>query len=444
MSVTVDKRLLTGVTAAAATTAAFAKMFLPFHMIGSTAIFVAASAIGAMLIIVCWRQLFEMADKVVEFLLVAGGFYILVIINFLILSRPNVPTTHLLGILVFHALFMLLGFATARALNVLLMMLLGAAAIYLIAILHYAIRFGDLEKHGYLQDIFGFGDPAVFNTFHQNIGFVFGLAVLAAFGLASPRIKKLASFSVLPITLLFLVYISARGALVAVVFSLIFWLSADLWLRSRKLGLIGVVAIVLAVAITSGFFYRYALHNKDVNARAPDAISRTIREIQDPNPGLRLQIWARAWDRVATEPSKLLLGRGIGIYPIDEGSGAPDWLLRPTEGSKNYPHNVHLETLYETGIVGLLLFSILTIMPLVWSLRRWSAFSSVEKAGVATYVFTLVSSELSGAFAYLYLLQFFLAIVVGTIALKRIAEADTFPEATFAPNTNSRTLQLED
>jgi len=444
MSVNVDKRRLKGVTAAVTTTAAFAKMFLPFHMIGSTAIFAAASAIGAALVIVCRRPLFEMAGKVAEFLLVSAGFYILVIVNFLILSRPNVPTTHLLGILVFHALFMVFGFATARSLNVLLMMLLGAAAIYLIAILNYAIRFGDLEQDGYLHDVFGFGDPAVFITFHQNIGFVFGLAVLAAFGLASRRIKKIASFTVLPIILLFLLYISSRGALVAVVFSLIFWLSADLWRRSHKLALIGVVAITLAVAIASGLFYRYALHDKDVNARAPDAISRTIREIQNPDPGLRLQIWARTWHRVATEPGKLLFGRGVGIYPIDEGSGAPDWLLRPTEGSKNYPHNVHLETLYETGIVGLLLFSILTIMPLVWSLRRWSAFSSVEKAGVAAYVFTLVSSDLSGTFAYLYLLQFFLAITVGIIALKRMAEANTFRETTAAPNANFRVLQVGD
>jgi hypothetical protein len=444
MSVDVDKRNLEAVTAAVATTAAFAKMFLPFHMMSSTAIFAAASAIGAVLVIICRRPLLEMAGEVAEFLLVLGGFYILVIVNFLILSRPNVPTTHLLGILIFHALFMAFGFATARCLNVLLMMLLGAAAIYIIAILNYAVRFGDLEQDGYLHDVFGFGDPAVFITFHQNIGFVFGVAVIAAFGLASHRIKKIASFTVLPIILLFLYYISARGALVAVVFSLIFWLSADLWRRSHKLALIGVIAITLAVAITSGLFYRYALHDKDVNARGSDAISRTIREIQNPDPGFRLQIWARAWHRVATEPNRLLFGRGIGIYPIDEGSGAPDWLLSPTVGSKNYPHNVHLEALYETGIVGLLLFSILTIMPLVWSLRRWSAFSSVERAGVVAYVFTLVTSDLSGAFAYLYLLQFFLAITVGIIALKRMAEANTFRKATAAPIANFRPLKVED
>jgi hypothetical protein len=443
MLVAVDKRRLAGVMATAATTAAFAKIFLPFYMIGSTAIFLAASAIGAALIIYFWRPLCDMAARIPDFLLVSGALYVWVIVNFLLLSRPNVPTTHLVGILVFYGLFMVFGFATARSLNVLLVMLLGAAAIYLVVIVNYAVRYGDPEQDGHLHDIFGFGDPAVFHTVHQNIGIVFGLAVIAAFGLASNRIKKIAFVSALPVVLLFLFYISARGALVAIIFSLIFWLSADLWLRSRKIALVCVVVVTLAVIVSSGLFYRYALHDKHVDARAPDAISRTIREIQDPGPGLRLQIWARAWHRVATEPDKLLLGRGIGMYPIDEGFDAPDWLLHPTEGSKHYPHNVHLEILYETGIVGLLLFSILTIMPMVWSLRRWSAFSSVEKAAVATYVFTLVSSELSGAFAYSYLLQFFLAITVGIIALKRMAEANTSREITAASNSNFQTLQGE-
>ena len=180
----------------------------------------------------------------------------------------------------------------------------------------------------------------------------------------------------------------------------------------------------MATAFASGFFYRYALDDKSVDAKAPDAISRTIREIQDPRPGFRLQILARAWYRIASEPDKLLFGRGIGIYPVDEGFGAPDWLLRSTEGSKHYPHNVHLEMLYETGVIGLLLFSFLTFTPIVWSVHRWSLLSRGEKACVALYVFTLVSSDFSGAFAYTYVLQFFLALTVGITALRRIAEAN--------------------
>jgi O-antigen ligase len=424
MSIDVDKGRLAEVAAAAATIAAMAKMFPPFHMIGSTTIFVLASAIAAMLIIICRRPLYEMAGKVGDFLIGAGTFYVLVTINFLLLSRPIVPATHLIGILAFHGLFLIFGFATARSLNVLLVILLAAAAIYLIAIARYAVMFGDLEQDGYLHDIFGFGEPAVFVTFHQNMGFMFGLAVVALFGLVSNRIGAIFFLGVLPAVLLFLFYISARGALVAILCSLIFWLGAELWLRSRKLTLAGIAVIALVTAFTSGFFYRYALHDKSVDAKAPDAISRTIREIQDPRPGFRLQILARAWHRIATEPDKLLFGRGIGIYPVDEGFGAPDWLLRPTEGSKHYPHNVHLEMLYETGIIGLLLFSFLTFMPVVWSVHRWSLLSRGQKACVALYVFTLVSSDISGAFAYTYVLQFFLGLTVGITALERIAEAN--------------------
>jgi len=418
-----DRRHLAGVTAAAATTAAFAKTFLPFHMIGSTAIFVAASAVGAALIIFSWRPLYDMAAKISIFLLVSGALYVWVIVNFLLLSRPNVPTTYLYGILIFHLLFLVFGFATARSLNVLLMMLLGAAAIYLVAIVNYAVRFGDPEQGGHLHDIFGFGDPAVYHTVHQNIGLVFGLAVLAAFGLASNWIKKIAFVTALPIVLLFLFYISARGALVAIVFSLFFWLSADLWLRSRKLASVGIVVVLLAVTFTSVFFYRYALHDKDVDERAPDAISRTIREIQDPRPGFRIQIWERAWHRISSEPEKLPFGRGIGMFPVNEGVGAPDWLLHLTEGSKHYIHNVHLEMLYETGITGLLLFSILTAFPLVAALRRWQFFSSAQKSAVSIYVFILVSADISGNFALSYMDQFFFALTVGIIALERAGDA---------------------
>jgi O-antigen ligase len=185
---------------------------------------------------------------------------------------------------------------------------------------------------------------------------------------------------------------------------------------------LGVIVVIVAVAFASALFYQRALQDKVVDQVAPDAISRTIREIQNPNPGLRLQIWARTWHHVSTEPDLLLFGRGIGMYPVDEGFGAPDWLGRNAEGSKHYPHNVHLEVLYESGIIGLLLFSIITLFPLLTSLRRWQLFSSVEKAAISLYMFILVSSEISGAFAFSYDLQFFLGLAVGITALRRMKD----------------------
>jgi hypothetical protein len=61
-----------------------------------------------------------------------------------------------------------------------------------------------------------------------------------------------------------------------------------------------------------------------------------------------------------------------------------------------------------------------TLFPLLSSLRRWQLFSSVEKAAISLYVFILVSSEISGAFAFSYHLQFFLGLAVGITALRRM------------------------
>jgi hypothetical protein len=331
--------------------------------------------------------------------------------------------THLAGILIFHGLFLVFGFAAARALTVVLLMLLGGGAIYSIVILQYSLRLGDLMRDGYLHDVFGIGDPAVFVTFHQNIGELVGFATLAALGLGSNRIRRILAIGTLPLVLLFMFHIAARTGLVAIVCGLIFWMSADLWIRSKKLAMLGIVAVIVTFTVASVVFYQHALHDKGVDAVAPDTVSRTIREIQDPRPGFRTQIWTRAWHHVSTEPDRLLFGRGIGMFPVTEGFGAPDWLLHPTEGSKHYPHNVHLEVLYDTGIVGLVLFSVLTILPIVASLRRWSVFSREEKSAVAIYVFILVSSDISGSFAFTYMLQFFLALTVGVFAIRRADDA---------------------
>lgn len=415
-----DTRRFAEMTAAIVTTAAFAKTFMPFYLVDSTAVFAAASLIGIALVVARWRAIFDMAHAVTDVLLVLTAFYGLVTINFLVQSRPTVPITHLIGILSFHALFLVFGFVAARALKAVLFMLVGAAAIYSIAIVQYAARFGDLMRDGFIHDVFGVGSAEIYLALHQNIGDVLGLAAIAALGLSRHRTIRIVAVGALPFVLAFLFYIAARGALVALVCSLLFLAAAELWVRSRKYALVGVVATMITVAVASGWIYQRALQDQDVDAKAGDAISRTIREIQDPNPGFRMQIWARTAKRILAEPDRLLFGRGVGMFPVNEGIGAPDWLLRKAEGSKHYPHNVHLEMLYETGIVGLLLFTILTLLPIGISLKFWHLLSVAEKSAVSLYIFGLASSELSGAFAFSYGFQFFLALVVGIIALKRM------------------------
>lgn len=417
MQVSYDRRTLTGLLAATVTIAAFAKTFVPFFLIGSTAIFAGASALGIALAAVRWRQLRDDATCVPDVLVALALLYGVVVANFLLYSLPSVPITHLAGILIFHAMFLLFGFAAARAPKMVLLVLLVAAGAYVFIIVQHTVRFGDVMRGNHINDIFGIGIPILFNTFHQNIGLGLGLGLLAAFGLASNRVRLAIVSVALPILLLFLFHIAARTALVALVSSLLFLTFAACWIHSKKAAALAITAVIVATTIASGVFFRYGLQDRAVDPVAPDAISRTIRELQDSDPEFRLQIWSRTLRRIVSEPRLLPFGRGIGMFPVTEGFGPPDWLLRPTEGSKHYPHNIYLDILYESGLAGLLPFAFLTFFPLVASLRRWQSFSPAKKSVLSIYVFILVSAQLSGAFARSNIEQFFLALAIGIVAL---------------------------
>ena len=187
--------------------------------------------------------------------------------------------------------------------------------------------------------------------------------------------------------------------------------------------------LVISATLASVLFFQYAL-KAQIQPNPPDLISRTILEIQQRPPGMRLDIWSRAWERLVSRPDQLALGRGVGVFPIDEGAGPPDWLLKKTEGARTSPHNIHLEMLYETGIAGLLIYTVLTLLPLAAGIKYWPLLSVQEKHAFAMYFFYFVGQELSGAFAISYDFQFFLGLTIGIIGLKR---NETWREAAVPP-----------
>jgi O-antigen ligase len=422
MQLSYDKRTLTGWLAAAVTVAAFAKTFVPFYLIGSTAIFVGASALGAVLAALSWRRLRDDASHIPGVLLALALLYGVTVANFLAYSLPAVPITHLAGILIFHAMFLLFGFAAARATRMVLLVLLAGAAAYVLIIVQHTVRFGDVMRDNHINDIFAVGNPVMFNTFHQNIGLGLGLGLLAAFGLASKRGRLVIVAAALPILLFFLFHIGARTALLALVGSLLFPAFAACWVHSKRAASLAIIAAIVAVAIASAVLFRYGMQDRAVDPAANDAVSRTIRELQDSDPQFRMQIWSRTLHHIVTEPHLLPFGRGIGMFPVNEGFGAPDWFLRPAEGSKHYPHNIYLDILYESGLAGLLPFLFLTLFPLIAALRRWRSLSLAEQAILSTYVFVLLSAQLSGAFARSNIEMFFLALAIGIIAVQRADE----------------------
>jgi hypothetical protein len=410
---------LLGLTAAVVTTATFGKSFVPFYLIGSTPIFAATCLVGLVLVALGWRQLYEDAGYVADVLIAMGLLYGVVTASYLVNSLHRVPVTDLIGILVFHALFIVFGFAAARATKAVFATLLVQAAIYLIVVIQYTIRFGDPMRDGYLHDIFGLGLSSVFvTTLHLQMGMSVALALLAALGLSSGTARYVV-VTTLPIVFWFMFHIAARTAMVALASSLAFLVWADLWVRSRRLAIASLSAIVMSAAIASVLFYNFAVRDKSVDAIATDAFSRTVREIQSDDPGFRLPIWERSWHRIITDPDHLLLGKGIGSFAIDEGLGPPDWLLRKTEGARHSPHNIHLDMLYESGLLGMLMFTIVAAFPLVVSLRYWTLLSASETSVIAMYVFWLVTEEISGDFAFTYDFQFFLALAIGVVAARR-------------------------
>ena len=198
-----EPRLL-GLTAAVVTTATFAKSFVPFYLIGSTPIFSVSSLLGLVLVALSWRQLYEDAGYVAKVLIAMGILYAVVTASYLVNSLHRVPVTDLFGILIFHAMFIAFGFAAARAAKVVFAMLLAQAAVYLMVVIQYTIRFGDLMRDGYLHDIFGLGISSVFvTTLHLQIGMSVALALLAALGFSSGRSRYIV-FAVVPIVFWFM------------------------------------------------------------------------------------------------------------------------------------------------------------------------------------------------------------------------------------------------
>src|SRR5450755_3166658 len=101
-------------TSVAVTAAVLAKTFVPFYLIGSTAIFAASVAVGLVLVALSWRQIIDSASHVRDVLIVASLFYAVVVVSFLMYSRSAVPATHLWGILIIHGIMLIFGFSAAR------------------------------------------------------------------------------------------------------------------------------------------------------------------------------------------------------------------------------------------------------------------------------------------------------------------------------------------
>lgn len=411
-------QLLTALIAGIATVAVFAKSFTPYYLIGSTPIFAAACGLGLVLTALNWRQVVNLTNRVRPIFVLIVLLYVLVTANYFLNSFPKVPITHLLGILIFHGIFLLFGLAGAGAPSAVFAVLLVQGIAYIMIFGLFAIRVGDFVRpDGHPEDVFGLG-PDLSLAIHQQVGSQMALAVLAAFGLTLGRTRWLA-IAFVPLAVTVIYRMQARTSLLALGGSLVLLAFGACYVRKKSLALALASTTAISAVLASVLFYQYAI-KANVEPEASGLVSRTVREIKERPPGMRMSIWSNTWDRIAANPpGKLAFGRGIGAYPIDEGAGPPDWLLKKTEGARTYPHNTPLEMLYETGIAGLLIYTLLTLLPLAAAIGYWPLLSIQEKLVISIYFFYLLSSQLSGAFAVSYDFQFFLGLAIGIVGLKR-------------------------
>jgi hypothetical protein len=85
-------------TAVVVTVATFAKLFVPFYLIGSTTIFVVSCFLGLTLIAFASRNLVEQMAHATDRLVLLILLYCTIVANFLINSFHRVPITHSAGV----------------------------------------------------------------------------------------------------------------------------------------------------------------------------------------------------------------------------------------------------------------------------------------------------------------------------------------------------------
>ncbi|MGB8400211.1 O-antigen ligase family protein [Bradyrhizobium sp.] len=406
--------------AIAATTTAFCKQFTPFYHFHSTIIFVVAAFVSSLLILPVWKLRPELFQKARSTAIVTLCIWACTALSYLLFARHSVPPTYLAGLVLFSGFFMLVGVAASGSPRSIAVIFVMIAIIYLIYLARYVQHFGFLFPPKSLVDQFDFpdlfgdifglsSDPEadrvdLYVTQYQNVGRFLALGALAATMLiGNVRRRWVLGWMLVAATFVMVLWVGGRGALLALAVSISIAVG-----RSRPVKTL--VLIVATALLASGALLVLAKVNFYIGI---PVIDRTIDEIQHPNPRLRGPILEYLFAKLKDEPYSIILGRGLGMFPVELGRPTPDWLIaRPITG---YPHNVILEALYEIGIGGMALFIVLIMIPIKRAWAIWASLNQDEFFVFQLYIFHLALLMVSGALAYSYDFYFVLGLTIGTL-----------------------------
>lgn len=223
----------------------------------------------------------------------------------------------------------------------------------------------------YYYRLYAYGGVLV-QPAHQSLAFVLGKLALAYYGWslvreAKPLHRRLSMLAFLTSATL-IVLSGARGYTLAMLASL-----GVLW---ALLGKRQLLFAAVAIGIAGGLFTMLS--------------SELVQERLDPTQALeslayleRMHAWNTSWEAFLSEP---LLGHGPGGFAEFDA-----WAER------SYPHNVFLEFLSETGLVGMLLFLGLlgSLAHRMWRVRK-EPLTGGRAFALGFFLFSLVGVQSVG------------------------------------------------
>jgi len=188
------------------------------------------------------------------------------------------------------------------------------------------------------------------NSLAGYLNLVSPLAIAIMFAARSHTARAVAAACLLGI-LFSLLLTESRGGLV--VFAMMLLLGMHYFIRNRKRS----IAMILIAVLLFGASVAVVMQSSDHFVDVASAVSR-------------LELWKAAWTMFTAHP---LLGVGYGTFR-DSYDGLVT--IDDLEGAQLDSHNLFLQTLAETGILGLLLF--LTLMAMAISSARRRLLASVS------------------------------------------------------------------
>lgn len=392
-------------TAFLAIVGAFGKSFIPFQFFGSSEI-----VVGALFLVlfgvaldpgIYWSRLIALKHQ----LFLIGAFFCLSALSFAILSN-GVPTTYLIGMIVFQSLFLMLGIVASRRFSLVASVLFAMGAVYFLYCAAFLLEHESFYPNGHFGDVFSFGmyrldaSHTQLSQLYQNVGVFLGLGALSFLYVSrgwNADLRIAGAVAACGLCGILIIAVEARGAFFALIFAL-------LLLSKGMREFIVLLITVLLIAVILFFVLGEWLNGLPV-------WQRTLNEVELARPLTRVAIMRDLADAIGKNPSMLWFGRGLGMFPIDFTGLAPDWIGGNATVTL-YPHNPLVEALYELGVLGFAIVSLVLATPFITAI---SAGFAASRFPLSFYTYFLTIEMVSGSLAYSYLFYFVYGVVIGAI-----------------------------